>query len=104
LTVAGTCDLANFKHIIFNNGVHDSVGGQTTRGFQVDLRAIATAANYRGTFYADNKEQLRKQMTKLIQARGPALLEIRVKAGSREDLGRPEEAMTDIKKRFMSQL
>jgi phosphonopyruvate decarboxylase len=104
LTVTGTTDLANFKHIIFNNGVHDSVGGQSTRGFDVDFQAIAGATNYRRVFYAENEEQLGEEMTKLIQARGPALLEIRVNPGSRKDLGRPKEAMTEIKKRFTDQL
>jgi phosphonopyruvate decarboxylase len=104
LTVTGTSELANYKHIIFNNGVHDSVGGQSTRGFNVDLRAIASAANYRDAFYAENEGQLREEIIRLKQARGPAFLEIRVKPGARKDLGRPKEAMTEIKKRFMGQL
>ena len=104
LTVTGNSDLSNFKHIIFNNGVHDSVGGQSTRGFNVDLRAIAKAANYRHAFYAEDEGQLREGITKLTQTRGPALLEVRVKPGARKDLGRPKEAMSEIKKRFMGQL
>ncbi|MDB5209796.1 MAG: phosphonopyruvate decarboxylase, partial [Sediminibacterium sp.] len=29
----------NFKHIVINNGAHDSVGGQATVGFDIDLTA-----------------------------------------------------------------
>jgi phosphonopyruvate decarboxylase len=104
LTVTGTSDLANFKHIIFNNGVHESVGGQTTRGFEIDLRAIARASNYRDTLYAETESQLAEEIERLKRLRGPAMLEIRIKPGARKDLGRPTEKMTEIKKRFMDQL
>ena len=102
MTVAGTSGLSNFKHVIFNNGAHDSVGGQSTPGFDIDLAAIAAAARYRETFFADDKEGLEKEIARFKHVRGPALLEIRVGTGSRPDLGRPEEAMSDIKKRFMN--
>jgi phosphonopyruvate decarboxylase len=104
LTVAGTSGLENFKHVIFNNGVHDSVGGQSTRGFSVDLLAVARAMNYRSAFYADNEAQLRQELGNLKRAKGPAILEIRIKPGARKDLGRPKEAMTEIKERFMNQM
>ena len=32
LAIIGQSSLENFTHIIFNNGVHDSVGGQPTVG------------------------------------------------------------------------
>lgn len=104
LTVAGTSGLENFKHIIFNNGVHDSVGGQSTRGFSVDLLSVAKAAQYRSAFYAENEVRLREELTNLKLAKGPAILEIRIKPGARKDLGRPKEPMTEIKERFMNQM
>ena len=104
MTVAGTSGLENFKHIIFNNGVHDSVGGQSTRGFGVDLLSVAKAAQYRSAFYAENEVRLREELTNLRLAEGPAILEIRIKPGARKDLGRPEEPMTEIKERFMNQM
>jgi phosphonopyruvate decarboxylase len=104
LTVAGTSELSNFKHIVFNNGVHDSVGGQTTRGFSIDLLSVARAAKYGNVFYAENESQLRREIVELKRAPGPAMLEIRVTPGAREDLGRPKEPMVEIKDKFMRQL
>ena len=37
----------NFKHIIFNNGAHDSVGGQPTIGFEINIPKIALASGYK---------------------------------------------------------
>jgi phosphonopyruvate decarboxylase len=104
MTVAGSSKLTNFKHIIFNNGVHDSVGGQSTRGYDIDFTAVARATNYRSVFYAETPEQLSDGIARLKQAPGPGLMEIRVKPGGRKDLGRPKETMAEIKCRFTSRL
>jgi len=36
LAIIGQNKPTNFKHIILNNGVHDSVGGQPSAGFEID--------------------------------------------------------------------
>jgi phosphonopyruvate decarboxylase len=104
LTVAGTSGLTNFKHIVFNNGAHDSVGGQNSRGFDVDLLPVATAAGYKSVFYADNDPGLQKETESLKNTPGPAMLEIRVKPGARKDLGRPADTPADTKSNFMNRL
>lgn len=43
----GTSKPSNFKHILINNGCHDSVGGQPTKGFQVDFLNVAKACGYK---------------------------------------------------------
>jgi phosphonopyruvate decarboxylase len=78
----------NYVHVVFNNGAHDSVGGQPTVGLQIDLPAVAKALGYKATISVDNKEDLVKQLSTL-NAEGPILLEIKVKKGNRKDLGRP---------------
>ena len=37
--VVGATGVENFKHVIFNNGVHDSVGGMATVGLSVFIHA-----------------------------------------------------------------
>lgn len=78
----------NYVHMVFNNGAHDSVGGQPTVGLQIDLPAVAKAVGYKATISVDNKEDLVKQLSTL-NAEGPILLEVKVKKGNRKDLGRP---------------
>ena len=36
----------NLMHIILNNGAHDSVGGQPTAAFNIDLQKIAEGFGY----------------------------------------------------------
>ena len=40
--IIGGLSPKNFKHIIFNNGAHDSVGGQPTIAFGVDFEKISS--------------------------------------------------------------
>uniref|UniRef100_A0A6B2L5B8 Phosphonopyruvate decarboxylase n=1 Tax=Arcella intermedia TaxID=1963864 RepID=A0A6B2L5B8_9EUKA len=91
----------NYKQIVLNNGVHDSVGGQPTGAFGVDFRGIAKSSGYKETYYADTPEQLKMQVKKLRESEGPSLLEVRVNKGARSDLGRPTTSTVDSKKEFM---
>ena len=45
----------NLRHIIINNGSHDSVGGQRTIAFNIDICAIATSFNYDKTYWEENE-------------------------------------------------
>jgi len=49
----------NFKHVLFNNGAHDSVGAQPTDGFNTDFRKVAEAAGYKKSFLANNEEDIK---------------------------------------------
>ena len=44
----------NFVHVLFNNGAHDSVGGQPTVGLNIDVPAIAKAVGYKHAFSVDS--------------------------------------------------
>jgi len=94
----------NYVHVVFNNGAHDSVGGQPTVGLKIDLPAVAKSVGYRATVSVDNKEELVSVLRNL--AAGPVLVEIKVKKGNRKDLGRPtttpiqnKEALMDFLKK-----
>ncbi len=89
LAIIGTRGPANLRHVIFNNGAHDSVGGQPTAGFSVDLTAIAAACGYRATRRVESLAAIGEAMAELASTPGPTLLEIRIDPGARSDLGRP---------------
>ena len=100
----------NYVHVVFNNGAHDSVGGQPTVGLKIDLPAVAKAVGYKATISVDSKEKLEKELStlnsQLSTVGGPVLLEIKVKKGNRKDLGRPtttpiqnKEALMDFLKK-----
>ncbi len=79
----------NFVHVVFNNGAHDSVGGQPTVGLKINLPAIAMAVGYKATISIDNQNELKQYLSQISDLEGPVLLEIKVKKGNRKDLGRP---------------
>lgn len=91
----------NYVHVVFNNGAHDSVGGQPTVGLKIDLPAIAKAVGYKNAFTIDNKEDLLDCLKAVDSLVGPTLLQVCVKKGSRKSLGRPTTAPIQNKEALM---
>ena len=54
---------ANYIHVVFNNGAHDSVGGQPTVGLKIDLPSIAKAAGYAAAYSVSTIEELNSQLS-----------------------------------------
>ena len=83
----------NYVHVVFNNGAHDSVGGQPTVGLKINLSGVAKAVGYKATISVSEKEELKDVLatinSQLSTKGGPVILEIKVKKGNRKDLGRP---------------
>jgi phosphonopyruvate decarboxylase len=92
----------NYVHVIFNNGAHDSVGGQPTVGLKIDLPAVAKAVGYKNAFSVETKEYLTDLLDKVKNQDGPILLEIKVKKGNRKDLGRPTTTPIQNKEALMT--
>ncbi len=101
LAIIGQQAPQNLKHIILNNGAHDSVGGQPTVGFQLDIPSIAKACGYKTVLQAETKEDVINKINELKAGSGPSLLEIKVNKGARKDLGRPTTTPIENKEAFM---
>ena len=101
LAIIGNQEPKNFRHILINNGAHDSVGGQETVGFKIDTLAIAKACGYKECYSCSSKEELLNLSEKITNVEGPVLLEIKVKKGARKDLGRPTTTPIENKEAFM---
>lgn len=93
---------ANFVHVVFNNGAHDSVGGQPTVGLKVSLTGIAKAVGYKEAVLATTAEELAAALNRLNEYDGPVLLEVRVHRGNRKDLGRPTTTPVQNRDALMS--
>lgn len=102
MAIVGSKSPENYVHVVFNNGAHDSVGGQPTVGLKIDIPAIAKAVGYKSVFSVDGKESLIAVMPQVKTAVGPVLLEVKVKKGNRKDLGRPTTTPVQNKKALMS--
>lgn len=104
ITNIGTLAPANLLHIVVNNGAHESVGGQPTAAFSIDIPAVARACGYRATYSADSDESLRNSLSRACTEEGPTLIEVKTRVGSRPDLGRPTNTPVQNRDLFMSRL
>jgi len=102
LAMVGTSKCSNIKHVVFNNGAHDSVGGQPTVGFEISFTGIAKACGYKHAFQASTAEEVTEKMKQLREVEGPAFLEILVSKGARKNLGRPHTSPLRNKQDFMA--
>lgn len=99
--IVGEMAPKNFFHIVFNNGAHDSVGGQPTIGLNIDIPNIAACCGYKKVISVEKREELQEILTSLAANEGPVLLEIKVKKGSRDNLGRPTTTPIENKTALM---
>jgi len=91
----------NFYHIIFENDAHDSTGGQKTVSNTVSFNKIALASGYKGAKTIFNQRKLTDVIKSLKMNSGPQMLVIKIRKGSRKDLGRPTTIPVENKKLLM---
>lgn len=105
MATIGASDTGHLLHIVLNNGVHDSVGGQPTVAGQVSLTGIAEACGYDHVApSAVTEADIRDEVMTLTHKPGRRFLEVRVRPGSRSDLGRPKESPDENKAIFVARL
>jgi len=80
---------SRIKHILLDNNAHESTGSQPTVSDSVNFPQIARACGYEYAASVENEEQLKKVLQQIETNGKLSLLVIKVKKGSRPDLGRP---------------
>ena len=102
--INGQSSAENLIHLVFNNGVHDSVGGQPTVGLGVSLCAIATACGYVSAKTAVSMDEIVKALEFVESNPGPHFIDIHVRPGNRKDIGRPTTTPVENKLAFMKNM
>ncbi len=92
---------ANLTHIMINNGVHDSVGGQPTVSREIDIHRIAESMGYKHVFTVNDRSGLQEA---LGTEDGPTFIQVMVHRGARKDLGRPKSTPIENKNAFMKNI
>lgn len=90
----------NLLHIIFDNGVYDSTGGQHTSAGTTDLAGVASACGYRGVYQANSLTGLRSSIEHAVGTSGPNLIHMTIVAGSLSQLSRPTITPPEVSTRF----
>lgn len=91
---------SNFIHVVFNNGMHQSVGGQPTVGENLDFTKIAQVMGYKNTYKCESEEDFNKALAK-AKGDGPYFIEVKISDQFRDDLGRPDQNLKELKQNFM---
>jgi phosphonopyruvate decarboxylase len=101
LATIGAYAPSDLVHVILDNGVHDSTGGQATVSPMVDFVDAALACGYAWGCCCDSLDGFDRAFREaLSNAYGPALIHIRIKPGSIEKLGRPTVPPYEVARRF----
>lgn len=101
MAIVASKNPVNYVHVVFNNGAHDSVGGQPTVGLSINLPDVALAVGYKKAYSVSSMEHLQEILQQIQDEEGPLFLQICVKKGNRKDLGRPTTTPVENKKALM---
>ena len=93
----------NFKYILINNGCHESVGGQPTIAYDIDIPKILSGFGFKKVLVADCKEAIVSALKEQQEA-GKVAIVINVNSDSRKDLGRPTTTPIYNKEQFMKKI
>jgi phosphonopyruvate decarboxylase len=90
----------NLRHLLLDNGAHDSTGGQATVSPLVNFAAIAAACGYAASFETDDLDPLAAWLEDPPLA-GPRFARLLMRTGTPHDLPRPSMSPTDVKIRLL---
>ncbi|WP_323746140.1 phosphonopyruvate decarboxylase [Catenulispora pinisilvae] len=82
LATIGDLAPANLTHVVFDNGVYDSTGGQRTGGQQTDFAGMALACGYRQAWRVDSTDGLRSALRTALAKDGPCAIVVRCASGA----------------------
>ena len=92
---------SNLTHILINNNVHDSVGGQTTNSSAIDFSKVAKELGYKICKRVYKEDDINNEVNKLVRKNVSSFIEIKSNPGYKLGIGRPKETLSYRKKNFM---
>ena len=91
----------NFYHLLLDNHVHESTGGQATVSSAVDFPAVAKACGYQSVFPVMG---FNRGLSEFLQAKAPAFMLIETRRGVPEGLPRPSVKPSEVARRLMEHM
>jgi phosphonopyruvate decarboxylase len=100
MATVGAYSPPNLKHLLLDNGAHDSTGGQATVSPSISFAAVAVACGYSSACEGDDLDGLAAWLEEPWRS-GPSFARLWIRTGSPPDLPRPSLSPIDVKRRFM---
>jgi phosphonopyruvate decarboxylase len=94
---------ANLRHLLLDNGVHDSTGGQATVSAHLSFAAIASACGYASAFETHDAAQLGPWID-AAPIGGPRFARLMIRSGTPDGLPRPSVTPAEVAARLMRHL
>ena len=101
LATIGAVAPTNLVHVVLDNAMHESTGGQATVSASADLAAIAAACGYARVLRAGDAAAIESA---LAAGAGPLLVHVPLCPGTPEDLPRPRVTPAAVAARLRARL
>jgi phosphonopyruvate decarboxylase len=103
LATLGAYGPPNLRHLLLDNGVHDSTGGQATVSPSVSFAEVAAACGYAGSLETDDPARIAAWL-EAAPAAGPSFARLLIRAGTGHGLPRPSMSPVEVKQRLLRHL
>jgi phosphonopyruvate decarboxylase len=100
MATVGAYGPPNLKHLLLDNGAHDSTGGQATVSPSISFAGVAAACGYSRAIEGDDLGGVAAWLEEPWRS-GPSFARLWIRTGSPADLPRPSLSPIDVKRRFM---
>ncbi|NGQ93621.1 phosphonopyruvate decarboxylase [Brevibacillus sp. SYP-B805] len=90
----------NLLHVLLDNNVHDSTGGQQTVSHNVQFVEAAAACGYPRAIYVHDLQELASCIEDWKKQKQLTFLYLKIARGSRKELGRPKIKPYEVKERL----
>ncbi|HJS90887.1 MAG TPA: phosphonopyruvate decarboxylase [Steroidobacteraceae bacterium] len=103
LATLGAYGPPNLRHLLLDNGVHDSTGGQATVSSSVSFASVAAACGYADSLETDDVADIAAWL-QAPPAAGASFARLLIRAGTAHGLPRPALSPLEVKQRLLQHL
>lgn len=100
----GYYEPSNLVHVLLDNNMHESTGGQQTLSHGIAFDRVAAACGYSDAVSVATAADFENELRRALASDGPSFIHARILPGSLENLPRPTVKPDEVKKRLMSYL
>jgi len=101
LSTIGHYSPKNLIHICFNNSEYESTGGQATTASTTNFPEIAKACGYKSVKNIDTSSDFQKLLSGISKIEKPLFINIQIKSGTIDGLGRPKDSPETMRDNIM---
>ena len=94
----------NLIHVLLDNNMHDSTGGQQTLSHRIPLEHVAAACGYADVVSVTTGTDFERELKRALGSNGPSFIYTQILPGSLDSLPRPTLKPFEVKDRLMDYL